>query len=541
MFINFADIPGHQNLFLDYLYEFENVERFYETDFRNIDAYKSVFQKIAGRKRAHAEQLNALIKKGYGELTPSKQTLSNIESLSASNTIAVVTGQQLGVLGGPMYTFYKIITAIKLCSKLKDKYEEYKFVPVFWMEGDDHDFDEVRELKLIDKTNSLKKIYYNDGLEEETNRGSVAEIKFNDNINTFFDELSDALRDTEFKEGLLNKLKNFYKPGNTFQKAMFNLLFEYFDDSGLVLFNPADPEVKKLLKPVFKEEIENYRKHSEHVITVSAELEEVYHAQIKLKPINLFVSEESGRYSLEPVEDEYRLKGKRKKFTKDELLALLEENPSSFSANVLLRPICQDYLLPTGLYIGGPSEVSYFAQIIPMYKEFDIPVPVIYPRSSITIVEGTVKKTLEKYNLYITDFFKDEHDLNEKLIGLLSDVEMEPVFKKARTKIEELFDEVKSLIKDLDPTLEDTTDKTLGRVNQSIDQLYDKAQKANERKHETVLRQADKVRTLIFPEASLQEREINFVYFAHKYGEDILKWIFDQLSINKFEHQMLEM
>lgn len=541
MFINFADIPGNHNLFLDYIYEFENVERFYKTAFRNIEGYKSVFEKVSGTKREHRKKLTEIIKKQYGETAPSKQTLSNIESLESESAIAVVTGQQLGILGGPMYTFYKIITAIKLCSSLKEKYDEYKFVPVFWMEGDDHDFDEVRSLKIMDRSNSLKSISYDDGLDEETNRGSVADIKFNNNIYDFFNELNESLRDTEFKDDLIKKLKNFYQPGKTFQEAFFKILFEYFDDSGLVILNPSNPDVKKLLKPVFKKEIENFRIHSEEVVETSAELEEVYHAQIKLKPINVFLKEDEGRYLLEPVENEFRLKGKRKKYSKESLLETLENDPTRFSPNVLLRPICQDYLLPTGLYVGGPSEISYFAQVIPMYKAFDLTVPVLYPRASVTILEGNVKKVLDKYNLSIADFFKEESELNEKLINLLSDIEVDPLFDKTKNKLNDLFKELNDQIKEVDETLEDTVDKTLDKIIQNLGQLQNKVQKAHERKHETVLRQADKVRTLVFPNGNLQERELNFIYFVHKYGEDILKWISEQISVNKFEHQIIEM
>ncbi len=541
MFVNFADLPGHQNLFLDYLYEFENAERFYKINFRDVEQYEKVFENVTSRETYHRPELKKIIENQYSGKHYSKLTERNIEALDDDKTITIVTGQQLGILGGPLYTFYKIITAIKLCRHLKQEHDNYNFIPVFWLEGDDHDFEEVRSLKVIDSSNALKNISYDDGLDDETNRGSVADIKFNNNIYDFFNELSESLRDTEFKGELLSLLKDFYKPGRTFKEAFFDLIFEFFDDYGLVIFDPTDNAVKNLLKPIFKKEIEEFREHSEDVVQTSAELEEIYHAQIKIKPINIFIQEDEGRFLLDPVDDEFRLKGKRKRYKKEELLEILKTEPSRFSPNVLLRPICQDFLFPTGMYVGGPSEISYFAQVIPMYKEFNLQQPIIYPRSSATILENNLKVVIDKNNLNIVDFFADEEVLNEKLMNLLSDIEIDPIFDESRNKMNELFTDLNKKIEDLDPTLKGAVEKALDRSKNNLDQLYDKAKKARERQHETTLRQVDKVRSIIFPNGNLQERELNIIYLAHKYGLDIVKWLYDQLAINKFEHQIIDL
>lgn len=541
MFINYADLPSHQNLFLDYLYEFENTERFYKINFRDTGKYSEVFENIVSQERYHLAELKQIIFEQYSGKQLSKQTQRNIELLDEPNTIAVVTGQQLGIFGGPLYTFYKIVTAIKLCSHLKEKFVEYKFVPVFWMEGDDHDFDEVRSLKIIDNGNLLKSINYEDGLDEETNRGSVANIKFNNNIYDLFNELSESLRDTEFKKDLIDQLKNYYQPGRTFQEAFSDLLFDFFDDTGLIIFNPTEPKVKKLLKPVFKKEIEDFREHSEDVVKTSAELEEYYYAQVKIKPINIFLQEDESRYLIEPVDEEFRLKGKRKKFSKDDLLIMLKEEPGRFSPNVILRPICQDFLFPTGMYVAGPGEISYFAQVIPMYKEFNLQQPIVYPRSSITILEAQHKNIIEKNNLNIADFFTEEDTLNKKIINLLSDINIEPIFDKSKKEINEIFEQLKKELEDVDKTLIDPVEKSRERSVSNLDVLFNKAKGARERQHETALRQIEKVRSVVYPNNNLQERELSFIYFANKYGMDILKWVFDQILINKFEHQIIKL
>ena len=160
-------------------------------------------------------------------------------------------------------------------------------------------------------------------------------------------------------------------------------------------------QLKILLKPIFKKEVTDFAVHTQKLIQTSAKLEENYHAQVKVKPVNMFYHTDDGRYSIEPVEDIFKLRRKRKQFTKEEILSEIENSPERFSPNVLLRPICQDYLLPTGFYIAGPSEISYFAQVTPLYDFYKIVTPIVYPRSSVTLMEKNVGAALDKYDLTI--------------------------------------------------------------------------------------------------------------------------------------------
>ena len=165
------------------------------------------------------------------------------------------------------------------------------------------------------------------------------------------------MKATDFKSSIFDRLKDLYKEGTSFKEAFRELLINYFDEYGLVIFDPQDIEAKKLLKPVFKKEITDFRAHTEKLVHTSATLEEMYHAQVKVKPVNLFLRVDEGRHSIEPVDNEYKLRRKRKSFTQEQLLELLENEPDKFSPNVLLRPICQDYLFPTDFIL--PGQVKY--------------------------------------------------------------------------------------------------------------------------------------------------------------------------------------
>ncbi len=539
MFINFGDLPDQHRLFIDYLYNFDKVKKYYKYNFRDKEEYLKLFKKRSELQDDKHKLISEIISNQYADKESSKQTSKNISLLADKNTMAVVTGQQLGILGGPLYTFYKIITAIKLSNSLNERYDDYSFVPVFWLEGDDHDFEEVRSLNIIDDNNNPVNISYEDEAPEEDNKGSVGFLKLNPDIKRFFDDLSKELRDTEFKDVTLTKLKSFYSEGRTFKEAFRDLIFWLFDDYGLVIFDPQDAEVKKVLKPVFRKEITDFRNHSEKLVHISAKLEEEYHAQVKVRPINLFYSTDGGRYLIEPVENEFRLRRKRKKFTYEELMALIENSPERFSPNVLLRPICQDFLLPTAFYIGGPSEVSYFAQAIPLYNLYGVEAPFIYPRSSATLIEKNILSLLEKYNLKLQDILIDPEQLKNKVIETISPNSLDEIFNQTSNEIELTYDKLKERLFEFDKTVADSSTKYRQKTVHYLEELKGKALDAQKKKHEVTLRQIDKISSALFPKMNLQERELNFIYLTNRYGIELLNKIFDELSINKFEHQVI--
>lgn len=541
MFINFSDIPGNNNLFLDYLYEFENVSDFFKHNFRDKENFSKHFQNVTDFHRSHQEIISDIISDQYKGLNTSAKTQKNISLLKNKKTLTIVTGQQLGLLGGPLYTFYKIITAIKLTQYLTERYDDFNFIPVFWLEGDDHDFNEVRWLNFINEENNLVEIKYNDELAEEDNRGCIGNKIFEKGINQFIHEIENVLRETEFKPVILSMIKDIYQEGKSFKQAFKELLFYFFDSYGLIIFDPQDIVVKKLLVPVFKKEFENFRVHTEKLISTSAKLEENYHAQVKVRPINLFMTYENGRYSIEPLEDNYKLRHKRVKFTKEEILNLIENNPEQFSPNVLLRPICQDYILPTAFYVGGPAEICYSAQVLPLYNFFEMIPPIIYPRSSVTIIEKNIAGILDKYHLTIKDMFLNKEKITDKVIASLSEINIDAELNNTKDKLNTIFNDLKLLLNDIDKTLSDSSDKLKIKFEQGLEELRIKTVEAQKRKYEIALRQINRALISVLPNNTLQEREMNYFYFANKYGIDLIKLLFEEIAINKFEHQLINL
>lgn len=540
MLIDFSEIPNASDLFLDFINDFEKVKDYYKIDFRDKKSYPDFFNKICERDNPNKERLVKIIKDQYTSFNQSEKTLQNINLLGEDKTIAVFTGQQVGILGGPIYTIYKLFTAIKLCEELKDEFPEYNFVPVFWMAGDDHDFDEISSLNLVSKENDITKLTYSDGHPPEFNRGSVGTLTFENSIQEFKQLVKDNLRETEFSESLFKLIDNVISTELTLNSSFFNLIYQIFDDTGLIIFNPQDKEVKRLLQPIFSKELVDYKKHTKDLLLVSADLDDTYHAQVKIKPINLFLSDETGRHLIEPVENEYRLKGKRKRITEEEILDIVEKEPERFSANVLLRPICEDYIFPTGFYIGGPGEISYYAQAISLYKHYGLQHPIVFPRASATIVEGNIGKILIKYNLSTKDFLQDPYVLKEKVVSSLSEHNLEDNFNQTSEKITEALESLTSLLNKVDNNLSSVAESSKSKISHQLDVLKNKSLKAQENKFDSALRQISKAQNLIYPNNNLQERELTILNFVNKYGFDFFDWLYNELKVQEFKHQILE-
>ncbi|MCA2005311.1 MAG: bacillithiol biosynthesis cysteine-adding enzyme BshC, partial [Ignavibacterium sp.] len=500
MFINFGDIPKNQNLFLDYIYEFENVAEFYRYNFRDKEKYPEIFKSILKKKASSNFKISEIISNQYKRyISLSDKTKKNIKLLESPKTLAVITGQQLGILSGPLYTIYKIITAIKLSSQLNERYTDFNFVPVFWMESDDHDFNEVHQINILNNENNLVNIKYKEDVSDDAIRASVGNLIFDESINEFFNQLELNLRQTEFKSNIISKLKEIYSTGKSFKESFRELLFWLFDEYGLIIFDPSTDEVKQTLKPIFLTEINNFRVHTQKLVSVSATLEEVYHAQVKVKPVNLFYHIENGRYSIEPVDEIFKLRRKRKQFTKDEIILEINEHPERFSPNVLLRPITQDYLFPTAFYVAGPSEISYFAQIHPLYEFFEIEPPVIYPRSSATLVEKSVLTFMEKYDLTMRDVFLGIDHLKEKILSTVAENNIDLIFEDATKNMNLIFDEIKEKLFAIDKTISDSTNRYREKVLFALNELKSKAEKAHESRFETIIRQISKLSNLLYP------------------------------------------
>jgi bacillithiol biosynthesis cysteine-adding enzyme BshC len=534
-------VGGFTKLFNDYVNDFGKVQRFYESDFHSDASFLSRAEDLA-KRYIHRERVSAILAEQNRALGASDKTIEQLRNFGSGNTFAVVTGQQVGILGGPLYTIYKTVTAVALAKRLNAAYPQYNFVPVFWLEGEDHDFDEVKSAGLLNQEGAPVKVeYLIGGKPLEKNIGAVGEIVLDSSLEPFFDQLQRTLPPTEFRDAVVAELRQAYAPPASFGKAFALLMNRYFADDGLIFISANDPSLKKLLSPIFQMEIEDFPKVSQLVIQRSAELEEGYHAQIKTKALNLFMFHKEGRYLIEPRENDFSLKGTRHFISKEELLRIAAETPEVLSPNVALRPICQDVLLPTVAYVAGPSEIAYYAQLKGVYEHFGMKMPVIYPRASATIVEEKVNRVVEKFGLDVIDFLHNPEGVQRKVVEMVSEIKVDEMFQDAAKRTNELLNEMKFGLNYIDSTLMGPLDATREKIGSQLDILREKVSQAQEKKHEVALRQLGKASHLLFPNNNFQERELNLVYFTTKYGPDFLRQLREVLQPDPLSHQIISL
>ena len=543
--IDYRQLPpnagGFSELFFDYVHDFPQVRQFYKHDFRDAHAYASIVEAI-DRKPIDRQVLVEVLGEQNAAFGSPAKALENVALLAKPTTYAVVTGQQVGLFGGPLYTIYKTITTIKLAEKLKAKHPGLDFVPLFWLEGEDHDFAEMNNTGVLDRENkSLKVEYLPGGQMPERNLGPIGELVFDDSLSQTFAALETSLQKSEFTDSLLASVKECYATGRTFNQAFTSWMNRLFEDYGLVFISSNDARLKRRLSPLFVKEIMEFPRTSQMVIDRSAELEDRYHAQIKAKSINLFLFHKGGRYLIEPREHDFSLKGTRHFLSREELLKIAQETPELLSPNVVLRPLAQDSLLPTVAYVAGPSEIAYHAQLQPVYDNFGVTQPVIYPRASASFVDERLERALEKYQLELVTLFDDIDAVTTRVLEQIAEVKLDQIFTNTHTLIHDALHELKFGLKEIDPTLLGTLEGVKSKIDTNLSILKDKALAAQKRRNETALRQIERAAAGLLPNGNLQEREINALYFMNKYGPDLVKWLTAELDVSGFKHQIVSL
>ena len=533
-----SQMPGVKPLVADYLTDFTKVSEFYNGDYRQPKDFLDRTDSVKSRELPLG-QLVPILKEQNQKFGCGVQTLEKIDLLLERRACAVVTGQQTGLFGGPLFTIYKALTAIKLAERLSRTCEGC-FVPVFWLASDDHDFLEVSHININDKSNQPLKITYNG--HSSDNKIPVSEIKLNDQVDSLLQKLDDETNPSEFKAEILNQLSAAYLPETIFSQAFGAWLTTLFKTFGLILIDASDTRIKKLGATVFRKEIAEDSPSTQSAIAASTRLNEKnYHSQVQLKQgfLNLFYVERE-RNSIEIKDGSFSVKGTENSFTKDELLHKLETQPGQFSPNVLLRPLYQDALLPTTAYVAGPAELAYYAQMKGIYDAFDIPMPIIYPRKSLTLLEGKIEKVLDNYDLKVPNFWSNVEALINEIAKAQLPESLEKRIGYASLCVNKNLQALEDTVIEFEPTLKNTVENVKGRILGQMDGLEKKILQAYKKRNEVIGQQIHKAQNSLYPNNNFQERELNILPYLFKYGLGFIDQLYESLDISNFEHQIIK-
>jgi bacillithiol biosynthesis cysteine-adding enzyme BshC len=529
----YNNAKSFSKLFLDYISNTEQtsklIQTFFRWDFRQSGDFEQHFVNLA-QKEYRRQEICELLKSQHERFGSTDSIAQNIEKLQSRNTFGVITGQQVGVYSGPLYTIYKALSAITLAEKLHELYPDYEFVPIFWLEAEDHDVEEVSEIASY-SGNSLNEFT----LEfDHQKKHSVGKRLLPESIRDFNDGFLETLPKTEFYDQISECIHTCYNPSFGYKDAFAKMLVKLLGSEGLLLIDSDCKEFKTLCKPLFLKEMETFPKTSQQIIAQSALLEEAgYASQAKARAINLFMFDENGeRLKLEPLNDNtIEVVETNQTFQRSQLLELIEESPERFSPNVILRSLVQDFVLPTSAYIAGPGEISYMAQFKTLYDFYNVPAPIIYPRASITLVEPKIDRLLDKALLslkldgkkeVLEAFFSDPQAFENTLITADSKMAIDQEFTIASNQLDDLLKTLSVSVSDIDLTLLPSLEKLAANMQQQLWGFKNKVLKSEKQRNSDLIKQIEKCNTHLLPKGTLQERMINILYFLNKYGPDLI-------------------
>ncbi len=538
-FIPYDQLNHINPIMIDYCRK-GSVSGFYERHYTDIIDGRANLNVIF-RKIKHRATLTDVLLNTNTKYAVSDKTIHNINLLKSDKTYAVVTGQQMGLYSGPLYTIYKTIGAIKTSEYLKEIYPEYNFIPIFWLEHEDSDFQEINNIVILNKNNQNYDVFYKKSEKNEQNSPIFDEI-LSDEINSVNVEIFNQLVQTEFSENLYEKVKNIYKSGNLLSESFASWLMLLFSKFGLVLINPFEPDIKKLSKNIFVKSIENSEEIHEKVIIQSKKLiQDGFFSQVDTKPSYLYYLDNGStknKLNLRKL-NKFRIKSPLKLDEKSIFLQEIDKNPAKFIPNVLLRPIIQDNILPTVAYIAGPGEIAYLAQTTPIYEFFNIMQPFIIPRPSVTIIERKIANLLEKYSLNVTGVMNHQDQIKNILLKESLPNNILDTLENSRNKINYEMILLREPLINSDPTLSGMLDTTIKKMNDVFSVLQKRTADAEKRKNGELLNQAEKIISHVYPENDFQERKINILYFLNKYDFSFIDLLYENLQINTARHQVL--
>lgn len=506
--ISFQESGYFSKIIIDYLNQEPALKDLYN-HFPTIENFKL---QIEEKQKSFTQEQRIVLKNAlldqYKNVDSSLETINNIHSLEEIQTFTVTTGHQLNLYTGPLYFLYKIIATINLCKKLKIAYPQQKFVPIYWMATEDHDFDEINYFILHGK-----KIRWN-----RESKGPVGQLSTEglQEISSIFDQEIGAGKNAQYLKELFQKS---YLEHHNLADATRYLANELFKNSGLVIIDGDCAELKKQLIPACKNEIE--KQTSFHAVRQNIDKLSNYNVQVNPREINLFYMDHNLRERIIEENGRYKINNTSIEFSKEEILNLIDNQPEKFSPNVIIRPFYQEVILPNLCYIGGGGEIAYWLELKNYFDQMQVPFPILLLRNSAVIVEEKQLKKIANQNITIQDLFKKQVDLiNQKTLELSS----KPFdFAQQKTFLIEQFNQLKNIVASTDPSFAGAVKAQEVKQIKGLENLEKRFLKAEKKKFKEDLNRIIHLQNEIFPKQSLQERQTNFSEFYAKYGSEMIE------------------
>lgn len=533
--VDIRRFPWIRRLAADYAFAYDRVSEFFAGNPAESSAWKNAIARTQRHPRQR-EAIAAVLEAQQRDRGAPPAALAATARLRDPQSVAVVTGQQAGLFGGPLFTLLKAITALQLAERVTAEHH-VPAVAVFWIDAEDHDWDEVRHCGLLDSDLASRSVAL--GELPGTGEQPVARVTLDGSVDETLTTLEALLPPTEFTADVVSALRRSYQPGAGMADAFARWMESVLGPRGLVVFDSSDSASKPLLADVFAREIEQ-RSTSSLAARAGSALEALgYHAQATPADATLALFHQNdGRHPIRlDAGGGYLIDGRR--VSQAELLADVRSRPDAFSPGVLLRPIAQDTLFPTVCYVSGPSELAYLGQLKEVYASFGVPMPLVQQRATATVVDGNAMRFFRRQGVQLERLrAQDESALNDLLGSQLPpgiDASLERTGRAVEAEMQALAESVAAL----DPTLEGAARSTLSRMQDDLKRLHAKILQAAKRKDDTLRRQFHHARAQAFPAGQPQERQLAGVYFLDRYGPALLDRLLDILPGEPGMHYLI--
>lgn len=527
----FRQIPHSTKLFLDYLDFSPSVQPFYSRSPRFLEWAEDERARIQypGERRREIAVILEGQNRNWGA---SAATLENINRLR-SGACAVVTGQQVGLFGGPVFSIYKALSAVKLVQEARKL--GIDAVPIFWLATEDHDFEEVNQAQIPGADGKLETLV--SGAQTKPD-APVGTISFGPEVAQVVARATELLGDSD----VAKLLGDCYRSGENFGSAFAKLFSRLFADFGVILLDGSDPELDRIAAPLYSAALERAPEIMQALLDRDARLHAAgYHQQVKVTSSStlLFAMRDGARVPIHQAKTGEFLVGEEK-VSRQQLLETATKSPQSFSPNVLLRPVVQDYLLPTLAYVGGAAEVAYFAQAGAVYETLVGRITPVIPRFSATLIESKLKALLDKYDLTVPEIFEGPEALRETIGGRRLPPNLQNSFEKATAAVENSMKAVRESLAELDKTLIESAENAESKMLYQINNLRARAARAELRHSEVILRHGETISNSLYPGKELQERSFAGIYFLAKHGKQLMDGLLHAMHPDCLDHQIIE-
>jgi bacillithiol biosynthesis cysteine-adding enzyme BshC len=527
--IRHTELPHTSRLFADLVYHFDRVQAFYSYPPFAEDSFAASAENVHLDPSHRAKLVDALAAENRNA---GPAALRNLDRLSRPDTLVVATGQQAGLYTGPVFTIYKALTAARLAAELTGR--GIPSVPVFWLATEDHDLAEVNHVSVFDAANRPVRL---EAAASARPNQPVGTVRIEDNA---AGALAAVLADFPFGGEVARLAAEAYPKGATFGSGFRDLLTRLLGSYGVLLLDPLPEAVRRLAAPVMALAIQKAPEFTSALLARGKQLEAAgYHVQVHMEEkTSLFFLLENGRRTpLRRSGDTYT--GNSAVHTSVELLSRLERSPEDFSPNALLRPVVQDYVLPTVAYIGGPAELAYLAQAEVLYRRVLGRMPVALPRAGFTILDARAEKLLARYGLEVQDVFHGPEAVEQRIANTLTPASLQEKFRSSQSQIEQALAAVEAELLAFDPTLAAALAKSRRKIAYQFSKIQAKAAREALRRSERARSEAAYLSALIFPEKTLQERLYSVLPFLARHGLGLIDQIYSRIRFDCPDHQIL--